>query len=322
MSLMRYIVKRTLEAIPTILAIITINFLILNLAPGDPAYVLAGYEAPREFVERLREQFGLNRPLHERYILYVLNVIQGNLGRSYTYNAPVIQVIAERIPATLLLTGTSTVIAMILGLILGIIASKKPFTKADVAVSITSLVFYSLPTFWTGIMFIMIFSLYLGLFPTQGMYNPQLQPGTLEFYLDLLHHAVLPVITLALVQIALFTRITRVSMLEAMREDYVVTALAKGLDDNTILYKHVLRNAALPIVTVFGLRLGFIFAGAIIVETVYAWPGVGRLIYGAILSRDYPLIMGSFFILSLTVIASMILTDILYAFLDPRVRLK
>jgi peptide/nickel transport system permease protein len=317
MTVRTYIAKRMLQIFPVLLGVVVINFVIIHMAPGNPAVIMAGGEAPPEYIKMLEEEWGLNKPLHEQFVTYLVNLLRGNLGYSYKYRAPVLDVILERLPATLLLTGTAFLIAVLAGVILGVSSSKKPFSFEDNTIMLGSLVFYSMPNFWTGLMAIIIFSLHLGLFPVQGMQSFR---ADLNSTLDLIWHLILPATTLGLVQLALYARLTRSSMLEELRKDYITTARSKGLDDRSILYRHALKNALIPTITIIGIRLSFMFTGAVVTETIFAWPGIGRLMYDSIYTRDYPLLMGIFIISSAVTVLANFLADIAYCIVDPRIR--
>jgi len=317
MNVRTYIAKRMLQIFPVLLGVVVINFVIIHIAPGNPAVIMAGGEAPPEYIGMLEEEWGLNKPLHEQFVTYLVNLLRGNLGYSYKYRAPVLDVILERLPATLLLTGTAFLIAVLAGVILGVSSSKKPFSFEDNTIMLGSLVFYSMPNFWTGLMAIIILSLRLGLFPVQGM---QSFGADLNSALDLIWHLILPATTLGLVQLALYARLTRSSMLEELRKDYITTARSKGLDDRSILYRHALKNALIPTITIIGIRLSFMFTGAVVTETIFAWPGIGRLMYDSIYTRDYPLLMGIFVISSAVTVLANFLADIAYCIVDPRIR--
>ena len=317
MNVRTYIAKRMLQIFPVLLGVVVINFVIIHIAPGNPAVIMAGGEAPPEYIRMLEEEWGLNKPLHEQFVTYLTNLLRGNLGYSYKYRAPVLDVILERLPATLLLTGTAFLMAVLAGVVLGVSSSRKPFSFEDNMIMLGSLVFYSMPNFWTGLMAIIVFSLRLGLFPVQGI---QFFRVDLNSTLDLIWHLILPATTLGLVQLALYARLTRSSMLEELRKDYITTARSKGLDDRSILYRHALKNALIPTITIIGIRLSFMFTGAVVTETIFAWPGIGRLMYDSIYTRDYPLLMGIFIISSAVTVLANFLADIAYCVVDPRIR--
>lgn len=322
LSLRRYIIRRVLYSIPLVLIVIIINFLIIHLAPGDPATILAGENAPLDVIERIRDQLKLDQPLYIQLIVYMCNIIRLDFGYSYSTNTPVISMILDRIPATLLLVTLSTIIALIIGIIAGVISSKKVYSLTDNIVTTSSLIAFSMPNFWLGMILILIFGLYLGIFPIAGMITLRVSYTGLAYIIDVIMHLILPAIALGLSTLAIYYRMTRASMLEELKKDYVTTAWAKGLTEFQVLYGHAIRNALLPIVTVLGMRIGYIFSGSVIIETVFGWPGMGRLTFFAIGSRDYPLLMGIFTIVSITVIVVNLLTDILYYYIDPRIRFQ
>jgi peptide/nickel transport system permease protein len=273
--------------------------------------------ADPQFREMIRKMWGLDKPLYEQLAIYWWEVLHGNLGYSYIYREPVISLIAERAGATFLLMGTSLILASIIGTVLGAIAAQKPNSLRDHVIRIFSLAGYSIPTFWSGILLLLVFSLYLGLFPSSGMSdihgaNP----------LSTLHHLTLPALTMSFYTTGLITRVARSSLLDVLTENYIITARAKGLDEKSVLFKHALKNGFLPILTIIGIEVGGMITGAIFIETVFGWPGLGTLLYAAVLRRDYPLIMGMFIFISLLVTIATLVVDLLYGFIDPRVRLK
>ena len=312
-----YSLQRILQSLPSILGVITIGFILLNLAPGDPAAYLLGDWGDEEILALYRARMGLDAPLHVRYFTYLSGVLQGQLGRSYIYGRPVIQMIGERLPATLILFGAQFSLATVLGITMGALAAYKKGTLIDKIVIALSVSWYSIPVFWSGQILLLVFALNLDLFPTFGMKSvvPTINPT-----LDILWHLVLPAIALALLNMALVARLTRTSMVEALNEDYILTARSKGLSMFSVVVRHALRNAMLPVVTLLGLTLGHTVSGSVLVETVFSWPGIGRLLYDAIAMRDYPLILGLFIMISSVVILANLFTDLLYAWLDPRIR--
>lgn len=325
LSMKKYIFRRVPQLIPLIIFAIVLNFTLMHMAPGSPLdYLIGGGEVvPQEYIDKLNRDFGLDKPLHEQLIIYISNVFRGNFGNSYRYRAPVIQIIAQRIPNTLLLMTTSIVFAFILGVFLGISSSKKPYSFIDNIASSISILGYSIPTFWLGMLLIIVFAVNLRWLPSLGMSTMGMIGLTgWAAVIDTVRHLILPTITLGTAYLALYTRLTRASMLEELRKDYIITAWGKGLDDRTVYYKHAFRNAMLPIITVFGLNLGLMLTGATLTETVFSWPGLGRLVYESITTRDYPILMGIFIIVSITVVLANFIVDILYAVLDPRVRYK
>lgn len=309
-----------LQAIPMFFMVITINFIIIHAAPGDPVIALAGEKADIEYLEMLTVRYGLDKPVHEQLLIYISIVLQGDLGFSYYYEQPVLNLILERMPATLLLMLTAMVFATLLGIGLGVIASKKPYSIKDSIISFVYLIGYSVPTFWLGIILILVFGLRLNLFPIYGMTSPRETYTGIHYVLDVAYHLVLPAFTCSMVYVALYTRLTRGCMLEVLTEDFITTARAKGLDENKVVYRHALKNALLPVITVVGMNTGFLFAGAVLTETVFAWPGLGRLLYQSLYARDYPMLMGILVVISASVIIANLITDIIYSYLDPRIR--
>ncbi len=320
----RFLARRLLQAVPTVLVIIVINFLVLHLTPGDVVDVLAGEAgaATPEYVAMLRQRFGLDRPILTQLGSYVWGVLHLDLGFSFRHNMTVAQLTLERLPATLLLMGTSIGLAVVLGLVLGVSAARYVNRPADGAIAILALLSYATPAFWIGLMFIVLFSVKLGWLPTGGMMSIGANHKGLAHALDVAHHLVLPAVSLALFYAAIYTRLMRASMLEVAGQDYVRTARAKGIAESAVTYRHVLRNALLPLVTVVGVQVGSLLGGSVLVETVFGWPGLGRLAFEAVQTRDYNLLLGILFMSSLLVIAVNLVVDLLYAVLDPRIELR
>jgi peptide/nickel transport system permease protein len=316
-----YLVKRVLYSVPLLLGAITVIFALIHAAPGDPTdYIIGDASVDQEFIDRLRREMGLDQPLFVQLAKYILQVFTGDFGFSFVRNAPVLELILDRLPATLLLMGSQYVIAVALGIYLGVASARRPNSAFDRGVTIFSLAAFAIPLFWLGQMLILILAYNFGWFPIQGMVNIREGYTGWSYVLDVAHHLVLPVITLALPNIALILRLTRSSMLEVIGQEYIKVARAKGLAERTVLFKHALRNALLPVVTVVSLGLPTLIAGAVLTETVFAWPGLGRLTFDAIHARDYPLLMGMFIFISVVVIIGNLLADLLYAILDPRIR--
>ena len=318
--LKRYVLRRILLAAPLILGVILFAFIILHAAPGDPIDVLTGgFDVSPEYLEMMREKLGLNKPIYEQMFLYLTSVLQGDLGYSYRSGKPVISLIIGRVPATVLLMGTALLISITVGVVLGVTSSKKPYSLLDNSITIGSLLGYSMPIFWLGQMVLLTLALYLGFFPVGGMRSLEVASG-LSAILDVLHHLALPAIVLAVHWMAVYTRLTRASMLETLGKDFIITAKAKGLDERRVLYRHALKNAILPITTIMGMQFGLVLGGAVLTETIFGWPGLGRLMYEGLYTRDYPLMMGMFIVTSISVIMANLITDIVYAILDPRIR--
>ena len=311
-----------LEIVPVILAIIIINFFLINFAPGDPAVLLAGEYASTDYVEAIREKYGLNKSVPERLVTYMTNFLQGDLGYSYFYGRDVLSIILERIPATLLLFIPSQIISLGIGTLLGAYAARKYLKKTDATLSTTILTLYSIPMFWAGILLIIIFGLHLNWFPTGGMITIGASNEGFNHYFDVLWHMILPVVTLTLWFLPQYFRIARSSVVEVMGEDFITTFRAVGETENRIFIRHALRNALLPTLSVAGLYWGLMLMGSVVTETVFVWPGLGRLTIEALLQRDYPLLMGIFLIASCIVVVANMITDFLYAAVDPRVRYR
>jgi peptide/nickel transport system permease protein len=321
-SLRVYVLHRLLQSIPLVLFVMAINFVIIHAAPGDPITYLYGgsAEVSAEQMARLRAELGLDRPLAVQFGLYLRQLVRGDLGFSVINRRPVLDLIVERIPATLVLMTAAFLFSVLAGALWGVISAVRARTGIDYAVTVVSLFGYSMPTFWLGLLLILVFSLQLGWFPTMGMVTLGGEPAGLARVLDILHHLVLPTITLGSFFVAIYARLTRSSMLEILRQEFITAAWAKGLPGRTVYGKHALRNALLPVITIVGLQLGFMFAGAVLTETIFAWPGMGSLTYQAILQRDYALLMGLFLIVSVCVILMNLATDLVYTVVDPRIR--
>jgi len=318
-----YIGRQLLTIIPTILLSIVINFALLHAAPGDPARIYAGMDtATEEQIEAMRHDLGLDQSLPVQFLNYVKEIAQGNLGNSLAFRQPVLDLIWDRMPATLLLTLSSAVIAFIGGTLLGAIAARKQNSATDLGLSFLSYTFFSIPAFWLGLILILVFASKLGWFPTSGMRNVRADYTGYRDWLDVAHHMVLPALTLILVQMPIFYRITRSSVAQQQREDYVTTFRATGIPEGRIFRRYALRNAILPTVTVFGLNLGYVVTGAALVEIIFAWPGIGRLALDAVFRRDYPLLLGIYLTLAVAVSLAILITDVVYAILDPRIRLR
>ncbi len=306
----------------TILVIATINFIIIHSAPGDPAMVIAGQSgaADAKFIAQIRAEYGLDQPFLTQLGTYIGKVLQFDLGYSYRQRASVWQLILERLGPTLLLTLSAFFLSLIGGVLLGAFAGQRQGSWGDFAIMLVSLLLYATPVFWLGLMLVLVFSIQLEWLPAFGYADMRASSfGPLEYALDVARHLVLPVVTLAAIYMAVYTRLMRSSLIEVSHEDHVRTARAKGLTENQILYRHMLRNAAVPVVTFAGLQAGALIGGSVVVETVFSWPGLGRLTYDSVTARDYPVLLGLFLIMSLLVIATNLLTDFLHRVVDPRV---
>jgi peptide/nickel transport system permease protein len=306
----------------TLLAVATFNFILFRVLPGNPIQLQAraGNLSP-EAIQRLREIYGLDQPLISQYLIYLRDIFTGQFGMSITYQRPVIDILAERMRNTLILLAAATVLVIVLGIGLGIVAAARRGSRLDSSVVVGALVFWSLPTFWTGLILIFIFGAFLHVLPVSGTSTPGVDyTSPLASLADLARHLVLPTITLALVDIGQFVVITRSSLVDVLTEDYILTAKAKGLSRRQVVWRHGVRNALLPVVTTTALYVGLTIGGAIQVETVFSWPGMGALMYDAVLRRDYPILEATFFIFAVVVIAANFASDLLYQVLDPRVR--
>ncbi|CAN5727752.1 ABC transporter permease [soil metagenome] len=316
----RYLLGRAIQSLILILILIVVNFLLIHLAPGDPVHLLAGQTGDEKYYEFIRAKFGLNQPLATQLWIYLSSVVRGDLGYSLGYQQSVVSVIVTRIPATLLLTISAVVVSSIAGVVLGVEAARRENSLIDRSINVFALVGYSVPSFSIGHLLLIVFALRLGLFPTQNLSSAAQQWTGLAYGLDVLTHMVLPVTTLAVVYVAQIMRLTRTSMLNVLGENFVIAARAKGLSEGRVVYGHALRNALLPIVTVVGHDFGMLLSGAVLVETVFAWPGLGRLMLDALAMRDYPVLMGLFLMISVSVIMVNFIVDMTYSALDPRIR--
>jgi peptide/nickel transport system permease protein len=317
-----YIAARLFQAVPLVLGILVLTFILIHLAPGDPIYAFAGQSGDAAYYAQMRAKFGLDRSIAEQLAIYVLNALHGDFGYSYTYAQPVLAVILDRIPATVLLMGPALVLSTVVGIGLGMQAAARPGGPSDHAILVGSLLGAAMPGFWLGQLLVIVFAVGLGWFPIQGMTTARGSGTGLAAVIDVVRHLVLPVVTLAVLQLALITRLTRSSLRDALAEDYARASRAKGLTNAQVLLRHAFPNARLPVITVVGGHFGTLLTGAVLVEIIFAWPGLGRLLYDATLARDYPLLMGIFLVASVSVIAANLVVDVLYGWLDPRVRVR
>jgi peptide/nickel transport system permease protein len=317
----RYVLTRLVIAIPSILLAISFNFILIHLAPGDPVLLLTGDFAPTpELKMAIEREFGLDKPIWEQLVIYISRVMRGNLGYSIRFREPALSLIVDRLGATLLLMGTAITISLIIGVILGVLASRNPYSYVDNIATGLSLFGWSLPIFWLAQILMITFSINLGLFPVSGMRSLRVNLTGFAYIFDVMWHLFLPAMTIILLRLAQTFRLTRASMLEVLGQDYIITARSKGLSERTVLLKHALKNALRPIITMTGMQLGTMLAGATMTEIVFSWPGMGRLVYEAVLARDYPVLMGIYLIIVILVILANFVTDIVYALYDPRVR--
>lgn len=307
----KYIVKRLLTLIPVIVGVTFIVFFILNLSPGDPAAIILGEQATEEALAMKREELHLNDPLLKRYGRYMWDMLHGDLGLSYKNSISVWDQVIGRFPNTCVLAVAGILVALLIGIPVGIISAKKQYSLIDNVSMVFALIGVAMPNFWFGLLAVIVFSLTLGWLPSQGM-------G--EGLVPLLRSIVLPALTLGTGCAATVTRMTRSSMLEVIRQDYISTARAKGLSEKTVTYRHMLRNALIPIITATGLQFGSLLGGAMLTETIFSWPGLGRLMVDAIKSKDIPLVLGSIIFMATTFSIVNLVVDIIYAFVDPRIK--
>ena len=346
----RYVVRRLLSLIPTLVGVTIVVFLLLRLIPGDPAVAMLGEHAAKENVERIREQLGLNRPLFldvqaleeggfkdftdSQYIRYVGRLVRGDLGDSIHRRNPIAEELKNRFPATVELALCAMLLAVLVGVPAGILAAARRNSLWDGISMVGALVGVSMPIFWLGLMLIMLFAVILGWLPAGGRLDPGIElETTTNFYIidsiitgngealaNTLEHLVMPVLALATIPMAIIARMTRSSLLDVLQEDYVRTAYGKGLRERTVLLRHALKNAFLPVITIIGLQTGTLLAGAILTETIFAWPGIGKWVYDAILGRDYPVVQSGTLLIALIFVVANLLVDLSYAYLDPRIR--
>jgi peptide/nickel transport system permease protein len=310
--------------VPTLLVIVVLNFSLLQLAPGDAADVLAGEagSATPEYMAQLRQKFGLDQPVQVQLVKYVRNIAAFDLGFSFRHNQTVAQLILARLGPTLLLMVSVLLVAVGVGVLMGALAARHLNRWQDSVISTIAVLTYATPVFWAGLMLIVLLSVKLGWFPTSGMESVAAFHTGWARVVDIAHHLVLPVVTLTLFYLALYTRLMRASVIEQSTMDYVTTARAKGLNERQVLWRHLLRNACLPVLTMAGVQAGALLGGAVVVETVFAWPGLGLLAYDSLFSRDLNLLLGIFFVSACLVVAVNLAVDMLYAVLDPRIELR
>jgi len=301
-----FVVKRLIELLPVLFGVLLVTFAVTRFTPGDPAVLLAGEDADQALIEATRERLGLDRALPTQFVLYVGNALQGDLGRSYSRNVPVTELIGRALVPTAKLAAIAMAITIFIGIPLGVISAVRPDGPLDLAARVVALIGVSVPNFFFGLLLILLFSLQLGLLPSFGT-------GSWR-------HLILPGVTLGTFSVGLIARLTRASMLDVLSQDYVRTARAKGLSGMTVVYKHGLRNAAIAIVTILGLNLGSLLSGSVLTEVVFAYPGIGRLVVDAIFDRDYALVQGAILVIALIYVLVNLLVDMLYAVVDPRIR--
>ncbi len=346
----RYVIRRLISLLPTLLGVTFVIFMFQRLIPGDPAVAMLGEHAAEENVERIREQLGLNRPIFldrdalaegdlraffdSQYIRYLGRLIRLDLGSSIHRRIPVAETLASRFPATVELALLSMVIAVLIGIPVGIASATRRNSLLDSASMIGSLIGVSMPIFWLGLMEIMLFAVFLQWLPAGGRIDlstdvktithlivvDSLLTGNVEAFIDAMKHLAMPTIALSTIPMAIIARMTRSSMLDVLQEDYIRTATAKGLKERVVLFRHALKNAFLPVITIIGLQTGSLLAGAVLTETIFSWPGIGKWIYDAILGRDYPIVQGGTLLIAIIFVFFNLLVDVSYALLDPRIR--
>jgi peptide/nickel transport system permease protein len=320
--LLVHLVRQLANAVGLLFAVLVLNFCLIHLAPGDPAVVIAGEMggASADVLAALRAKYGLDHSLAQQLVTYVAKVLTGDFGYSYYFNQPVLPLIAQRIPATLYLVLSALLLSITIGTLLGTLSARRPNGLFSQGVTVLSLAGYAAPVFWSGLMLLLLFGSVWPVLPVSGMSDVARPKAGLAHAIDVARHLVLPSVTLALVFIAQYSRLARVNMIDALDADYVRTARAKGLPEYIVIGKHALRNTLIPIVTVAGLQFGQLFAGAVLVETVFSWPGMGRLVFESILRRDYPTLLAVLFFSAMLVMTANILTDLVYRLVDPRIR--
>ncbi|HOJ14712.1 MAG TPA: ABC transporter permease [Deltaproteobacteria bacterium] len=334
--LIRYIVARTLMTVPMVLILLTIIFAVLRLMPGDPVSAMLGGHAPEHVIELKREQLGLNRPLHVQYVDYLWSVCRFDLGDSMVLQQKVTDIIAEKLGATIELTVFGMLVTVVVGVFLGAYAADRRRTLGDSAIRLYGIVVYCIPVYWLGLMLQLVFGVWLDWLPIAGRTGPRVFPSDFErtgFYLvdtllagdtesffDVLVHLVLPAFTLGLTLSGIFVRLTRANMLDVLKSDYILAAESRGIPRRRVVYRHALKNALIPILTMMGLQVALLMAGAVLTETTFSWPGMGRLLLERIYLRDYPTIQGVIIVFALMVAFISLVVDIVYAVVDPRIR--
>ncbi len=330
----KYLARRLIESIPVIVGVSVLVFMLLHLIPGDPATTILGERATQENVDALRERLGLNRPLYEQYFIWVGNMLQGDLGYTVRGNIPVADEISSRFPATIELAVSALIIAVIAGVPIGILSAIKRNSIIDTASMFGALFGVSIPIFVLGLLLIFLIGVELEWLPFVGRLDSNVRiervtglhlvdaliSGNLSGFKSALEHLILPAITLATIPLAIIARITRSAMLEVLNQDYIRTARAKGLRGRSVIMHHAFRNAMLPVVTIIGLQLGRLLSGAVLTETIYSWPGVGKWLFDSIIARDYPIVQSMTLVIALIFIVVNLIVDLLYALIDPRIR--
>jgi ABC-type dipeptide/oligopeptide/nickel transport system permease component len=316
-----FVVRRLFQSVPVALAVVVVSFLLIHAAPGDPVLMLTGQHSPSpQFLEEVRRTYGLDQSLPIQLWRYLTRVVRGDFGQSISLSQPVLEVVASRLPPTLLLITSATLLSLVFGTLLGVVAAYRPRSVTDTILSAGSVFAWSLPIFWLAQLLMLVFAIWLGWFPTGGFASVREEYRGLRWLVDIGHHLCLPALTVFLLRLAITAKIARASMLEVLDENYIMAARAKGLGEAPVVVRHALKNAIRPVVTMTGVGFGTLVAGTVLTETVFSYPGLGRLTFDAILARDHPLLLGLFIAISFFVVAVNILTDLIYAAVDPRVR--
>ncbi len=317
-----FVTRRLLQVVPTVAGILLISFLLVHLAPGDPVLALAGEHGDAAYYADMRHRFGLDEPIPRQLLIYMQRVVGGDLGFSYVQGRSAASLVLDRVPATLLLTGSALLIAIVVSVPLGAVGGRRPHSARDLGITIAALGISSSPTFFVGQAALLVVALRFGLTPVQGMMETGSDATGLARIVDVLRHLFLPALVLASQEVAVFVRLTRSGVIEEFARDHVRTARAKGVREREVLFRHVLPRALLPVVTVIGARAGHLLAGAAVVEIVFGWPGMGRLMLGALQTRDEPVLLAVFLVVAFAVIVANLVTDLAYAAIDPRVRVE
>lgn len=337
--MIRYILKRLVMLVPTLFGVVTLVFFMIAMSPGDPARVMLGERASKEKLEKLRADLGLDKPLIEQYGLYLKRIVRLDFGKSIKSGQKVWDEVKARYPATIELALCAMIFASVLGIWIGVISATKKNTWIDYTTMVGALLGVSMPVFWLALVMIMVFSVNLNMFPTGGRMNLRLYftpetnfylidtfkyllKGKPEYILSALHHLVLPSIALGTIPLAIIARTTRSSMLEVLKQDYVKTVRSSGIKERRVVFRYALRNALLPVITVIGLQFGMLLAGALLTETIFAWPGIGKWIYHAIEARDYPAVQGGIIVISTSFVLINLIVDVLYSVINPKIRLQ
>jgi ABC-type dipeptide/oligopeptide/nickel transport system permease component len=320
-DIVTFLIRRLVSALILILALITVDFFIIHVAPGNPVLFLAGDQAPPAYQQQIYQQLGLGQPLYVQFVTYLGRVLHGNLGQSLIYNQPVLTLVLSRMQNTLLLLVFQLAISFVLGTLLGTFLAMQSSRKTEGAVRVAALLGYSIPSFWLAEVFALVFGVYLRILPLIGMTSGIGETG-FDYVADVLYHLILPGLSLAIGNLVIYMRFTRSGIINELHKDYITTARAKGLEERTVVLRHALRNSILPLITALGLQISYVLTSTVLVETIFGWPGIGSLLLMAFNTRDYPLISGIFIIAGTFVILVNFGIDVLYGFLDPRVKLK